>query len=697
VIRGATGARAIRSGAGREPSAPAASTRQAAADRSGSRLMTESLPAPSGLAFRDPSAEWLEADGLGGFASGAASGIRTRRYHALLLVSTTPPTGRFALVQDVEAWLETSSGAVALTSHRYAPDVVYPDGASRITGFDAEPWPRWSFTLPDGGMIELDLLVPRDNAAVAMVWRRRSGSGSARLVVRPLLSGRDPNALHHENGAFRFDAEPRDARVTWRPYPGVPAVTAWSNGEYAHAPDWYRRFLYAQERARGLDHVEDLASPGTFTFDLARGEAVLMFAAERAGAGAPIMSSVFSRLDVQRVAHALRVAEHERRASFPSRLHRAADAYVVRRGAGRTIIAGYPWFTDWGRDTFIALRGLCLATGRLDVAESILIEWAGCVSQGMLPNRFPERGDEPEYNAVDASLWYVVAVHEWFEASERAGRAVADRDRERLRDAVLAILDGYSRGTRYGIRMTDDGLLAAGEPGVALTWMDARVHGRPVTPRIGKPVEIQALWLNALHASGRFTERWRDDYVRGRDAFSRRFWNEPAGALYDVIDVDHVPGTVDDCVRPNMLFAVGGLSWSPLDGARARRVVDTAERLLWTPLGIRTLAPGSKNYCPRYDGGVLDRDYAYHQGTAWPWLIGVFVDAWVRVRGGTNEAKQEAAERFVRPICAHLDTAGLGHVSEVADAEPPFTPRGCPFQAWSVGELLRALRLVDSA
>jgi predicted glycogen debranching enzyme len=619
--------------------------------------------------------EWLETDGLGGFASGTASGIRTRRYHAILLAATKPPAGRVVLVNGFEAWLERPGESIAFTSQHYAPDVIHPDGAERVEAFDPDPWPSWVFVLPDGSRIEHGLLVQPGRSATSLYWRLRAGRGGT-LAVRPLLSGRDYHALHQENPTFRFDAEVTGERVVFRPYPDLPAIVARSNGVYTHQPDWYRNFLYADERARGLDHVEDLASPGVFRWDLAQGEAMWTLAVE--GHEPPEDLAT------------LRAAEQQRRRRFSSRLHRAADAYLVRRGSGKTIVAGYPWFTDWGRDTFIALRGICLATGRLEEARAILLEWAGEVSEGMLPNRFPDSGEAPEFNAVDAALWYVVAVYDFLKVAKR----VAQRDRKTLEAAVDAILSGYARGTRYGIRVDDDGLLAAGEPGIQLTWMDAKVGDWVVTPRIGKPVEVQALWLNALRIGSTFSERWADLYAKGCAAFDDRFWNEAAGALHDVVDVDHRPGTVDPTFRPNQIFAVGGLPFAVLDDARARRVVDAVEARLLTPLGLRSLAPDEPGYAARYQGGVRERDSAYHQGTVWPWLIGAFVEAWVRVRGDTLEAKRQARPRFLEPLLRHLDDAGMGHLPEVADGDAPHAPGGCPFQAWSVGEALRLDRTV---
>jgi len=626
----------------------------------------------------DRRAEWLESDSLGGFASGTAGGIRTRRYQALLLAATAPPAGRVVLVNGLEAWIESAAGVTALSSQAYAPDVVHPDGATRIDAFESDPWPAWEYLLEDGTRIRHEIFVPAGSPTVVMTWKLTGRKKGITLKVRPLLSGRDPHSLHHENPGFRFDADTKDGRVTWSPYPGLPSIAALTNGEYAHAPEWYRNFQYDEERARGLDFVEDLASPGTFRFDLSAREAVLIFSTEEGGAGEAVAA-----------VKSLRASEVRRRRKFASRLHRAADAYLVKRGAGKTIVAGFPWFGDWGRDTFIALRGLCLAAGRLDDARDILVEWAAAVSEGMLPNRFPDRGDTPEFNSVDASLWYVIAVHDLMKAMEAAGSKLSPRDASVLREAVEAILEGYSRGTRYGIRMDDDGLLAAGVPGVQLTWMDAKVGDWVVTPRIGKPVEVQALWLNALLIGSAWNGKWQAHYARGLESFRARFWNEAGGFLHDVVDVNHVPGTADSSFRPNQVFAVGGLPVTLLEGEKARRVVEAVEARLMTPLGLRSLAPGEPGYTPRYEGGVLQRDGSYHQGTVWPWLIGPFVEAWLRVRGGTAAAKRQARSRFLDPLTAHLDEAGLGHISEIADADAPHTPRGCPFQAWSVGEALR--------
>jgi predicted glycogen debranching enzyme len=636
--------------------------------------------------------EWLETDGLGGFATGTEPGARTRRYHALLCTALRPPVSRTVLVNGLEVWVEAPGAVDLLSTQIYEPGVVNPDGFRRIESFTIDPWPRWRYRLSDGVAVEHELFMPRGRKLVALRWAAAESDRPRTLCVRPLLSGRDYHHLHGYNEFFKFDAEVTGESVRWRPYPDLPSIRAIANGRYIHAPQWYYRFLYVEERRRGLDSVEDLASPGVFRFDLSAGEAVLLLSAgdgELGGGGTAAVDRY----------RALREAEQRRRADFPSPLHRAADAYLVKRGRGLSIIAGYPWFSDWGRDTFVALRGLCLATGRLAEARDILLAWSGVVSQGMLPNRFTDTGGTPDFNSVDASLWFVVAASEFLRrcdppsahrhpAPSHSELLSAD-DRAAIEAAIEAILEGYAAGTRYGIRLDDDGLIAAGEPGLQLTWMDAKIEGWVVTPRIGKPVEVQALWLNALRMSPHFEEKWKTTFRRGLAAFSSRFWNAHGGYLFDVVDVNHERGTASGDFRPNQLFAVGGLPEAILPLPLAEKVIAACEERLWTPFGPRTLSPNHPDYRGQCVGGVWERDAAYHQGTVWPYLAGPFIEGWLRVRGGTPEAKREARERFLNPLLERTEVLGIGHLPELADGDPPHLPRGCPFQAWSLGEALR--------
>ena len=625
--------------------------------------------------WTDNSNEWLEPDGFGGFASGTVNTIRTRRYHGLLLAATTPPTGRVMLVNGFEAWLDTPSGRVDLSAQRYDGDVIHPRGDQHITAFTHEPWPTWTYDIGDGGQLRQEIVALPERPLTCVRWTFIGDASGVVLHVRPLLSGRDYHSLQRENDAINLSTRVAGERLSWHTYSDQPVVRCVTNGQWEQSPAWYRQFLYSAERERGLDCIEDLASPGTLHFRFDRGPALWLMSTSEL----PDLESLDRGL----------TAECDRRNGFASPLLRAADAYLVARGAGLTIVAGYPWFTDWGRDTFIAMRGLCLATGRLDEARDILLEWAATVSEGMLPNRFPDGGSAPEYNSVDASLWFVVSTGELLSLTEQRPEILTPFDRWRLEQATIAVIEGLAGGTRYGIRCEPDGLLACGVPGVQLTWMDAKVGDRVITPRIGKPVEVQALWINALAAGARISRRWQRTLDRAQQAFADRFWNSAAGCLYDVIDADHVPGRVDALIRPNQVFAVGGLPFTVLTGERARQVVDTVEAHLLTPVGLRTLSPDAPGYVARYEGDSATRDAAYHQGTAWPWLLAAFVDAWLEVRGNSSAALAEARARFLPPLTAHLSDAGLGHVSEIVDADPPFCPRGCPFQAWSLGELIR--------
>ncbi|MEY2933050.1 MAG: hypothetical protein RL033_3799, partial [Pseudomonadota bacterium] len=616
--------------------------------------------------------EWLEADGLGGFASGTTLGLNTRRYHALLLVAVAPPAGRHVLVNDAVVWLERGSACQQLSSHRFSSGAAA--GVTRLAQptpqrFSAAPWPRFECELEgatvdgvtldgvtlDGVTLVREVIALSGLPIVLHSWSVSRPLPGARLCVRPLLSGRKFHALHQENIVCNLAATTDGGQLLFQTYGSLPAVRSLANARFEASPDWYRRIQYEQERERGLDFVEDLASPGVLCFDLAQISADWILAADTLE-----VRAFFAGRGAHEVAADIRAREKERRAGYDSPLEVAGAAYLVRRGSGQTIIAGYPWFGDWGRDTFIALRGLCLATQGWRAAKQILLEWAGVVSEGMLPNRFAEDpAEQPEYNSVDAALWYVLAVGELLEAQ---ATALSLTERSRLELAVSSIVRGYSQGTRHNIRATPDGLLAAGAPGVQLTWMDAKVGDWVVTPRTGKPVEVQALWLNALAVAERLGQGTAELLQRGLHSFAARFDNGERG-LFDVVDVEHEPGRTDARLRPNQVLAVGGLPLALLPAERCRQVLERVEAELWTPMGLRSLAPGEPGYAPRYVGGVLARDSAYHQGTVWPWLIGPFIEAWVKCRGATPAAKAEARRRFFEPACAQLASAGVGHIS----------------------------------
>ena len=634
--------------------------------------------------------EWLETDGFGAFASGTSSGVRTRRYHNVLMIARNPPSERVILVNGFDVWVETPQGTFPVSTQHYRNDVFWPEGFKISQTFDSSTWPTWVYQLNDSIKIKQELFVPDGIQGTAIRWQVEGSQLGVQLHVKPFLSARDYHSTHHENDDMSLETRRQNGELIWQPYSDSPEIFAESTGEFEDKPEWFQSFYFEKEAQRGLDTMEDLACPGEFHFDLEKGEAILLLGADQrvsdqaGSSGSP----------AERVYKILHDKEHQRRAAI-SRNQRSAQQYIVKRESGKTIIAGYPWFTDWGRDTFIAIRGLCMTLGDHETARSILVGWADTVSEGMIPNRFPDHGEVPEFNSVDASLWYIVAVHDYWQLLEQLGVQQDADETKKLQTAIEAILEGYSNGTRHGIGKDEDGLIAAGEAGVQLTWMDAKVGDWVVTPRIGKPVEIQCLWINALWIASKFSPAWKPHLKRAEQSFREKFWNEELDCLFDIVDDNHQSGQVDPAVRSNQILAVGGLPYSVAEGEQAKAILQTVENQLLTPLGLRSLSPDDAEYKPVYGGGVLERDGAYHQGTVWPWMIGPFVEAWFNVNGTTDQTKAEAKTRFLDPLEEHLDAAGEGHISEITDASSPHHPRGCPFQAWSLSEYIRIKKMIE--
>ena len=634
------------------------------------------------------SLEWLETNGRGGFASGTIAGANTRRYHALLLTARKPPSERFVLVNHIEEWLDIDGQAIPLSTNLY-PGVVHPAGYKQGIEFSTDPWPTWTFEC-NGVRVQREILSIYGRDIVMVGWKLVGKKRSrAVLRVRPKLTGRDYHGTHHENGSLSAEAHVGNGMVLWHPYSDLPPVRAFHLGEYRHEPQWFRHIQLPIERQRGLDAEEDWWSPGEFTFDLEAEStqtlALTSEAIDRLDTVALVTREKSRRDTVRQAAQAAPATD-----VLAGELWRASEMYFSERGPRHTVIAGYPWFTDWGRDTFISLPGLCLVTGQLEVAWQIIAAFAAHVSDGMVPNRFPDTGEQPEYNTIDGSLWFIHAIDRYLAVSGDEGHV-----RETAWPAVKQILDGYRKGTRYGIKMDEDGLITGGVSDVQLTWMDAKVGDWVVTPRRGKPVEIQALWVRALDVgetlARRFEEvdyadRCRNDRSNAIASFRKRFWYEQGGYLYDVVDG---PDGNDASFRPNQLYAV-----SLVDGLvsrdRAQRMLRLVEKQLLTPVGLRTLSPHDPRYRARYEGDVVKRDGAYHQGTVWPFLLGPFVTAWIKTFGRTDAVRNKA-RGFLAGLETHLHEACLGHVSEVFDAEAPHLPRGCFAQAWSVAEPLRVL------
>ena len=632
------------------------------------------------------SREWLETNGLGGFACGTVAGANTRRYHGLLTAALNPPGGRMLLLSKLEQTLVVGDRRIDLSTNEYS-GTVHPQGYTLLSGFRLDPFPTWSFEV-NGIQIEKTVFMPQGSNTVQIEYKLLHTLSAIEpvLEVRPLIAFRDYHSTTHENSALSSLVETAPGLASVQPYSGVPKLYFAHNAEELENQGyWYKDFLYRVECERGLDFQEDLFNPLVFSWRLSRTSC------------AQIIASIEAH-DIEQ-APALRNAEMQRRQKladaapmndpFVRSLAIAADQYLARRGEDWTIIAGYPWFTDWGRDTMISLPGLTLFTGRTDIAKSILRNFARHTDQGMLPNRFVDSGEQAEFNTVDATLWF-------FEAARAYASVTNDYEflRQELYPVFNQIIDWHIKGTRYNIKLAENGLLNAGAPGAQLTWMDAKIGDWVVTPRMGKPVEIQALWFNALRIMEDMAARFGDEDRRKKYSslaslaswtFNRVFWNKDARCLYDVVN----GGPPDGSIRPNQIFAVS-LHFSMLSPDRARAVVEAVERELLTPIGLRTLNRSDSRYRATYEGNQFSRDSAYHQGTVWPWLLGPFVSAYVKVNGGTPQSRARAYD-LLRGLEAHMTEAGLGQISEIFDADAPHHPRGCFAQAWSVAEVLRAL------
>jgi predicted glycogen debranching enzyme len=631
--------------------------------------------------------EWLETNGIGGFATSTITGLNTRRYHGLLVAATKPPVGRMLLLAKLEETLVINGQRHELSANRYT-GAIHPQGYKFLKGFRLAPFPVFTYEVEDVEIEKSVFMIYGENSTVIQYEVRGAGSDCL-LEVRPLIAFRDYHSTTQENSSLnpRVESEPGLASVA--PYAGLPTLyLAHDAKEIDTTGYWYRNFELEAERERGLDFKEDLFAPMSLKFDLNTRHEVAIIASTEARRVSD--AAQYRQNEIERRAGVIASAPNQNK--LVRALFAAADQYVVARANCKTVIAGYHWFGDWGRDTMIALPGLTLVTGRAEVAKSILREFALHIDRGMLPNRFPDAGETPEYNTVDATLWYFEAVRALLDYTGDYGFV-----KEHLYAALVDIIDWHVRGTRFCIHVDVDGLLASGEEGSQLTWIDAKVGDYVVTPRRGKPVEIQALWYNALRVmedlarkfgDGANERRCADKASHAKRSFNSLFWNEEAGCLYDVVDGDSRDGSI----RPNQIFAVS-LPHTMLSREKGKRVVETVERELLTPVGLRSLTPADPQYIARYEGGPWERDVSYHQGTVWAWLMGPFITAYIKVNGQNSSRANRACARAAEWLTAfqdHLSEAGLGHISEIFDADQPHTARGCIAQAWSVAELLRA-------
>ncbi|HEV2474692.1 MAG TPA: amylo-alpha-1,6-glucosidase [Chthonomonadales bacterium] len=656
--------------------------------------------------------EWLVTNGIGGYASGAISGANTRRYHGLLVAALQPPVGRAVLVSHFEESVRdpSLSEPLALSTNLY-PDATYPQGYRLLESWTDEPFPGWTWRLPGGTRVQKRIWMAHGYNTTYLSYRLLDRAPGLALCLSPLVAWKNYHAEMHSGPVAAIvdrDGFASSGILTVR-MPAVPGITLESvavtisiysgSGVALHGARlddggyWYYRFQHPREQERGLDYEEDLYCAGVITIPFPSTGVLVRICT---GDPPPTPPGEAWRVAASRKAELEKAATSG--ASAPTALVRAADAFVIEGNEVRsTLIAGYHWFSDWGRDTMISLPGICIATGRADHARSILESFAKVVDGGMLPNRFPDSGQQPEYNTVDATLWYFAAIYHYIQATG---------DLDLLRSGLWTVLNdiiaAHLKGTRYNIHADSaDHLLYAGQPGVQLTWMDARVGSWVVTPRIGKPVEINALWRNALSTmewcAGMLgeeseRERYRMLSEETRQSFVARYVRSDGRGLYDVLD-DPGLSQPDASVRPNQIFALS-LPFAPVGPHEpaAEAILKVVQEELLTPVGLRTLSNKDPRYHGTYGGDQGARDAAYHQGTVWPWLLGPYAEALYRVTGNSRRALQA-----LQPLLTRMEDYGAGCLPEICNGDAPHAPNGCIAQAWSVGETLRVWTLLASA
>ena len=647
--------------------------------------------------------EWLVTNGLGGFASGTVAGTATRRYHGLLIAALRPPTGRTLLVFGLDESVTYLGARYSLATNRWRSGFVSPSGYLQIENFFLEGTkPVWQYALADG-LLEKRVWMKQGENTTYVQYTLVRASGPVDLDAKVLVGYRDFHGTMRAD-SFQMRNEPVEKGLRLTAFDGATPFYLKSAGASVEVrQEWYRDFLLPRERERGLDDHEDRLYAAEFHARLGLGESVTLVFTTESGAS---LDGEETRSEQSN--HELKLfqawqAKHAETCRTPAedepgwlwQLVLAADQFVVKRplpkdGEGQSVIAGYPWFSDWGRDTMIALPGLTLAQGRPEVARRILHSFAQYVEAGMLPNHFPDGGGAPEYNTVDAVLWYFEAVRQYYQSTHDLGLL------SELYPVMAGIVDAHVRGTRYNIKVDPgDALLYAGGPDVQLTWMDVKIGDWVVTPRTGKAVEINALWINALHSMMGFSRalvKPGEGYAKLAEKAARnflRFWNPERDCCYDVIDA---PGVGNDgSLRPNQILAVS-LPFSPLGERQQRSVVDAVAQNLLTSHGLRSLAASEPGYKGKYAGGTRERDSAYHQGTVWGWLLGPFALAHFRVYGD-----REAAQSFLEPLGLSIHAGGLGTIGEIFGGDAPFPAAGCIAQAWSVAELFRAWELLNAS
>jgi predicted glycogen debranching enzyme len=643
--------------------------------------------------------EWLLTNSRAGFASGTVIGCNTRRYHGLLIGSLTPPANRIAALSNCLETVTCNDNTIALSTFEF-DRTFHPHGYEYLTQFRKNLGVHFDYELGIADLTKSIYLLP-DSDVATVVYEFSNVCAEFEIAVRPFAAMRDFHSLQNSTTDLQsVHTDQGDVIIHQANQPRIGKLTLRSEGmDYADDPQWWHRFLYRIERFRGQDCFEDLWSPGRYAARISEPTRLILWAALTDSLNPVELEA----MDIDVAIDALHLREKELLATceppHPIKRHLflAAGQFVTERVIQNettpTIMAGYPWFLDWGRDTFIALEGLCLCTGRTDTAWGVLKTFAGAVSEGMIPNRFDDYGGRPHYNSIDASLWFIHAAFAWLKKTGNV-RSFA----KTLLPAIKWIVESYRRGTRFNIHTDADKLVTGGDAQTQLTWMDAKFDGVCFTPRHGKAVEVNALWYNALCHLAKYYKNRQEDNARFyaelakqvAESFVQVFWNEPQGYLNDCVLPD---GTADASLRPNQILAVS-LPYSPLDPDKQKKVVAAVQRELLTSRGLRTLAPSDPRYKGRYFGHQAQRDAAYHQGTVWAWLIGPFIEAYLKTSNFSNDARRKC-RIWLSPLLRHLEEeACIGSISEIFEGDPPHEPRGAFAQAWSVAEVIRAWQMI---
>ncbi len=634
------------------------------------------------------SGEWLETNGIGGYASSTVINCHTRKYHGLLVAKLQDPSGKFVLLSNLEDSIKINKEEFSFSSHKY-PGVIYPGGYKNLKEFSVIENPAFSYSFGKSQIKKEILLVQKENTVLIKYSGIKKGE-KAILRIKPLLAFRDFHSLSRKNSSLQVQTSPCKKGFSVSPYHGMPALYIQLNRtfQFQTSPDWYKNFEYIAEKKRGFDFHEDLFTPGVIEFDLKVGEDIFVSASLQEQKESPLKK--WNREISRRRTRNKKLIGNP----FQKTLQQAADQFIVEDQHGKkSIIAGYPWFLEWGRDAMIALPGLTLYSGREKECLEILKTFAKHEKEGVIPNFIGNTPETTAYNSADAGLWFAWAIQKYLEKTEDYKSV-----KKFLWPTLKKILLHYKKGTLFNIKMLENGLLRTGTKDTQVTWMDATAYGKPVTPRDGCPVEINALWYNLVCFVDELGRRFNDNISRETEilmdkislSFNKHFWITKKNYLADVYKED---GGLDTSLRPNQIFAVS-LPFSLLSGERAQSVLKIIEQELLTARGLRTLSPQNKDYHASYEGSSGERDSAYHNGTVWPWLIGHLGEALLKVSSDKEKAALKL-EKILQQFEDHLKEAGLFSVSEIFDGNSPHQPRGCISQAWSVAEILRLSCLIE--